>query len=330
MAKVKKAFLSIFVLFVLAALAACGPQNLGEDETSTWSDNEATEENNTETNEKLSGEVQIDGSSTVYPIAEAVAEEYGFVQPDVKVSVGVSGTGGGFERFIAGETDISNASRPIKDEEKQGLADAGIEYTEFEIAYDGISIVVNKENDWVDYLTVDELKKMWVEDGTVKKWSDIRPEWPDEEIKFFSPGQDSGTFDYFNEEVLDDGQIVKSAQLSEDDNVLVTGVVGNKYAIGYFGYSYYAENKDKLKVVPIDGGNGPVEPTNETIENGTYTPFSRPLFIYVKHESLQKPHVYDFVQFFLTNAGDLAEDVGYVRLPDEKYEEALNTLEGLK
>lgn len=330
MAKVKKAFLSIFVLFVLAALAACGPQNLGEDETSTGSDNEATEENNTETNEKLSGEVQIDGSSTVYPIAEAVAEEYGFVQPDVKVSVGVSGTGGGFERFIAGETDISNASRPIKDEEKQGLADAGIEYTEFEIAYDGISIVVNKENDWVDYLTVDELKKMWVEDGTVKKWSDIRPEWPDEEIKFFSPGQDSGTFDYFNEEVLDDGQIVKSAQLSEDDNVLVTGVVGNKYAIGYFGYSYYAENKDKLKVVPIDGGNGPVEPTNEMIENGTYTPFSRPLFIYVKHESLQKPHVYDFVQFFLTNAGDLAEDVGYVRLPDEKYEEALNTLEGLK
>lgn len=330
MAKVKKAFLSIFVLFVLAVLAACGPQNLGEDETSTGSDNEATEENNTETNEKLSGEVQIDGSSTVYPIAEAVAEEYGFVQPDVKVSVGVSGTGGGFERFIAGETDISNASRPIKDEEKQGLADAGIEYTEFEIAYDGISIVVNKENDWVDYLTVDELKKMWVEDGTVKKWSDIRPEWPGEEIKFFSPGQDSGTFDYFNEVVLDDEQIVKSAQLSEDDNVLVTGVVGNKYAIGYFGYSYYAENKDKLKVVPIDGGNGPVEPTNETIENGTYTPFSRPLFIYVKHESLQKPHVYDFVQFFLTNAGDLAEDVGYVRLPDEKYEEALNTLEGLK
>jgi len=330
MAKVKKAFLSIFVLFVLAVLAACGPQNLGEDETSTGSDNEATEENNTETNEKLSGEVQIDGSSTVYPIAEAVAEEYGFVQPDVKVSVGVSGTGGGFERFIAGETDISNASRPIKDEEKQGLADAGIEYTEFEIAYDGISIVVNKENDWVDYLTVDELKKMWVEDGTVKKWSDIRPEWPDEEIKFFSPGQDSGTFDYFNEVVLEDEQIVKSAQLSEDDNVLVTGVVGNKYAIGYFGYSYFAENKDKLKVVPIDGGNGPVEPTNETIENGTYTPFSRPLFIYVKHESLQKPHVYDFVQFFLTNAGDLAEDVGYVRLPDEKYEEALKTLEGLK
>lgn len=330
MAKVKKAFLSIFVLFVLAVLAACGPQNLGENETNTGSDNEATEENNTETSEKLTGEVQIDGSSTVYPIAEAVAEEYGFVQPEVKVSVGVSGTGGGFERFIAGETDISNASRPIKDEEKQGLADAGIEYTEFEIAYDGISIVVNKENDWVDYLTVDELKKMWVEDGTVKKWSDIRPEWPDEEIKFFSPGQDSGTFDYFNEVVLDDEQIVKSAQLSEDDNVLVTGVVGNKYAIGYFGYSYYAENKDKLKVVPIDGGNGPVEPTNETIENGTYTPFSRPLFIYVKHESLQKPHVYDFVQFFLTNAGDLAEDVGYVRLPDEKYEEALKTLEGLK
>ena len=328
MANVKKVFLSMFLMIAFVALAACGPQNQGGDEANTGSDNGANEEN--VAREELSGEVQLDGSSTVYPIAEAVAEEYGFVQPSVKVSVGVSGTGGGFERFIAGETDISNASRPIKDEEKQGLADAGIEYTEFEIAYDGISIVVNKENDWVDYLTVEELKQMWIEDGTVKKWSDIRPEWPDEEIKFYSPGQDSGTFDYFNEVVLDEEQIVKGATMSEDDNVLVTGVVGDKYAIGYFGYSYYAENTDKLKVVPIDGGDGPVEPTNETIENGTYSPFSRPLFIYVNHESLQKPEVYDFVKFFLENAGDLAEDVGYVRLPAEKYEEALKTLEGLK
>ena len=328
MARIKKAFLSIFVLFAFVALAACGPQNQGDEANS--GNNETGAENTAESGEQLSGEVLIDGSSTVFPIAEAVVEEYNMEQPKVKVSVGVSGTGGGFERFIAGETDISNASRPIKDEEKQGLADAGVEYTEFEIAYDGLSVVVNKENDWVDHITIEELKKMWVEDGSVKKWSDIRPEWPDEEIKFYSPGQDSGTFDYFNEVILEDEQIVKSAQLSEDDNILVQGVQGDKYAIGYFGYSYYAENKDTLKVVPIDGGDGPVEPTNETIENGTYTPLSRPLFIYVKNEALQRPEVYNFVEFFLNNAGDMAEEVGYVRLPQEKYEEALKTLEGLK
>ncbi|MGG3737843.1 phosphate ABC transporter substrate-binding protein PstS family protein [Aeribacillus pallidus] len=280
---------------------------------------------------QLEGTVKIDGSSTVYPIMEAVAEEYMIQQPGVKVSVGFSGTGGGFEKFIAGETQLSNASRPIKDAEKAELEEKGIDYTEFKLAYDGLSVVVNKENDWVDYLTIEELQKIWIEDGTVKKWSDIRPEWPDKEIKLYSPGTDSGTYDYFNEVVLEEQPIAKSATLSEDDNVLVQGVVGDKNAMGYFGYAYYLENKDQLKVVPIDGGNGPVEPTNETIESGEYSPLSRPLFTYVKNSAVAEDEaVYDYVKFVLENASVLAEEVGYVKLPEEEYQKALETLESLK
>lgn len=307
-------------------LTACGPQEGTSGSESGSNGNKASEQSD----QQLKGTVAVDGSSTVFPIMEAVVEEYNMNQPNVKVSVGVSGTGGGFKAFAAGETDISNASRPIKDEEKAALEKAGIEYTEFEIAYDGLSVVVNKDNDWVDYLTVDELKKMWIEDGTVKKWSDIRDGWPEEEIKFYSPGTDSGTFDYFDEVVLDGQPIVEKATLSEDDNTLVTGVTGDKNAIGYFGYAYYAENKDQLRVVPIDNGNGAVEPTNETVESGKYTPLSRPLYIYVKNESLSKPEVYDFVKFALENAGTLSEEVGYVSLPKEKYDKALSTLEDLK
>ncbi|MBA2869881.1 phosphate transport system substrate-binding protein [Anoxybacillus calidus] len=308
---------------MLAFATACG-----NDAENTGS-NENKEKN--QAAEQLEGEVKMDGSSTVFPIMEAAAEEYMAQQPGVKVSVGQSGTGGGFEKFTKGETDFSNASRPIKDEEKQAATSGGIEFQEFQIAYDGLSVVVNKENDWVDHLTVEELKKMWTEDGKVKKWSDIRPGWPDEEIKFFSPGHDSGTFDYFDEVILDGAELVKNAQLSEDDNVLVQGVAGDKNAIGYFGYAYYLENKDKLKVVPIDGGKGPVEPTNETIQSGEYTPLSRPLFTYVNTKALkEKAQVYDFAKFILENAGDFAEEVGYVRLPQEKYDEQLKTLEGLK
>lgn len=307
-------------------LTACGPQE-GTSGYETGSNGNKVSE---QSDQQLKGNVAVDGSSTVFPIMEAVVEEYNMKQPNVKVSVGLSGTGGGFEAFAAGETDISNASRPIKDEEKVALEKAGIEYTEFEIAYDGLSVVVNKDNDWVDYLTVEDLKKIWVEDGTTKKWSDIRDGWPEEEIKFYSPGTDSGTFDYFDEVVLDGQPIVEKATLSEDDNTLVTGVSGDKNAIGYFGYAYYAENKDQLKVVPIDNGNGAVEPTNETVESGKYTPLSRPLYIYVKNESLSKPEVYDFVKFALENAGTLSEEVGYVSLPQEKYDKALSTLEELK
>ncbi|TYR82402.1 PstS family phosphate ABC transporter substrate-binding protein [Priestia megaterium] len=311
--------MSVMIGSAVAFTSACG-QTGGEKGA------ESSEEN-----KQLEGDIAIDGSSTVYPIMEAVGEEYMAAQPGVKVSVGLSGTGGGFEKFTKGETDLSNASRPIKDEEKKAAEEAGIEIQEFELAYDGLSVVINKENDWVDHLTVEELQKMWVNDGKTKKWSDIREGWPEEEIKFFSPGHDSGTFDYFNEVILEEKELVESATLSEDDNVLVNGVTGDKNAIAYFGYAYYAENKDKLKVVPIDGGNGPVEPNNETVMSGEYAPLSRPLYTYVNVDALkEKEQVRDYVKFTLENAGALAEEVGYVSLKQEEYDEQLKTLEGLK
>ena len=288
-------------------------------------------ENNTEQAEsgsaQLTGNVVGDGSSTVAPITEALVEEYAAVQKDVRVAVGVSGTGGGFEKFINGETDFANASRPIKDTEVEELKKAGVDYTEFEIAYDGLSVVVHPENTWAKELTVDQLKQIWIEDGTKKKWSDIDPSWPAEEIVYYSPGSDSGTYDYFDEVILDGEDIAKDAMLSEDDNVLVQGVTGDVNAIGYFGYAYYLENKDKLQVVSVDG----VEPTNETIESGEYSPLSRPLFVYVKNSALKDNEAaYDFMKFSLENAGAMAEVVGYVSLPAEKYEASLEVLEGLK
>ncbi|KJE27860.1 phosphate binding family protein [Geobacillus kaustophilus] len=307
---------------VLAFTTACGGAEQGG-------------ENAEGSAEKLSGNVIVDGSSTVYPILEAAAEAYAGEQPDVKVSVGLSGTGGGFEKFTKGETDFSNASRPIKDEEKKAAEQNGVQFEELQIAFDGLSVLVNKDNDWVDYLTVDELKKIFTS-GAVNgddkvKWSDIRPEWPNEEIKLFSPGHDSGTFDYFDEVILDGQPLNKTAQLSEDDNVLVQGIAGDKNALGYFGFAYYIENKDKLKAVPIDGGNGPVEPTHETIQSGEYAPLSRPLFTYVNVKSLkEKAQVYDFAKFLLENGAEFAEEVGYVALPQEKYDEQLKKLEGLK
>lgn len=295
--------------------------------------NEEAENSGNSAQQKENGEGQItgsvmgDGSSTVAPITEALVEEYAAVQPNVQVSVGVSGTGGGFEKFIAGETDFSNASRDIKEEEAAALKDAGIEYTKFEIAYDGITVVVNSENDWATDLTIDQLKKIWIEDGTKKKWSDIDPSWPDEEIVYYAPGTDSGTFDYFDEIILDGEDLVRSAQLSEDDNVIVQGVVSDKNAIGFFGYAYYLENKDKLKAVSVNG----VQPTNETIENGEYIPLSRSLYVFVNDGKVKENIAFfDFMKFSLENAGDMAEAVGYVRLPDEKYEEGLKRLEELK
>lgn len=303
----------------MLSLTACG----------SGASNNANSDSN-ESGKQLQGQIQIDGSSTVYPIMEAVVEEYQMEQPNVKVSVASSGTGGGFKSFIAGETDLSNASRPIKDEEKAQLEEKGIDYTELRLAYDGLSVVVNKENTWVDHLTLDELKKIWLEDGKTKKWSDIREGWPAEEIKMYSPGTDSGTFDYFDEIILEEQPINEKATLSEDDNVLVQGVTGDKNSIGYFGYAYYAENKDKLKVVPIDGGKGPVEPTNETVESGEYAPLSRPLFTYVKNDSLKKEEVKNFVEFTIENAAELSEDVGYVKLPDEEYEKDLEAIKAVK
>lgn len=301
-------------------LGACGGG-----ETTDNGNNSAEQTENGEA--QLSGTVSGDGSSTVAPIMEAIVEEYAKVQPNVQVPVGVSGSGGGFEKFIAGETDFSNASRPIKDEEAKALDEAGIEYTEFEIAYDGLTVVVNAENDWATDLTVEQLKQIWIEDGTAKKWSDIDPSWPAEEIEYYAPGTDSGTYDYFDEVVLEGNDLVRSAQLSEDDNVIVNGVASDKNAIGFFGYAYYLENQDTLKAVSVNG----VEPNNETIESGEYTPLSRPLFVYVKHSSIQESEAaYDFIKYALENAGDMAEAVGYVRLPEEKYTKALEVLEGLK
>ena len=300
-------------------LGACG-----DDAESSTANGAETQEEGTA---QLSGDVLGDGSSTVAPIMEAVVEEYAGVQKDVRVSVGVSGTGGGFEKFVNGETDFSNASRPIKDSEAQSLKDGGIDYTEFEIAYDGLSVVIHPENTWATNLTVDQLKKLWIEDGTTKKWSDIDPSWPDEEVVFYSPGADSGTYDYFDEVILDGEDLVKTATLSEDDNVLVQGVVADKNAIAFFGYAYYLANEDKLQVVSIDG----VTPTNETIESGEYSPLSRPLYVYAKNEAIKNNDaVYDFMKFTLENAGDMAELTGYVRSPQAKYDEGLATLEALR
>ncbi|SER81402.1 PstS family phosphate ABC transporter substrate-binding protein [Psychrobacillus sp. OK032] len=307
------------------ALAACG-NTANETPTDTTPTDTSTEKPVEEV-AAIEGKVSGDGSSTVAPITEALVEEYGNVQPKVQVTAGVSGTGGGFEKFIAGETDFSNASRPIKEEEKTALADAGIDFTEFQLANDGLTVVVSQENDWVEDITVEDLKKLWIEDGTTKKWSDINPDWPAEEVVFYSPGTDSGTYDYFDEVILDGEDLVKSATLSEDDNVLVQGVQADKNAIAFFGYAYYLANQDTLKAVKIGG----VEPNNETIESGEYSPLSRPLFVYAKNSALsENPAFYDFMKYSLENAGEMAEAVGYVSLPAEKYEEGLSTLEGLK
>ncbi|WP_372636993.1 PstS family phosphate ABC transporter substrate-binding protein [Cohnella sp.] len=271
---------------------------------------------------KLSGQIEIDGSSTVFPITEAVAEEFGKEQGNVKVAVGVSGTGGGFKRFCAGETAFSNASRPIKGEEAELCKTNGVEFTELKVAFDGLSVVVHKDNDFIDHLTVEELAKIFGTENPAKTWSEVRAGWPAEKILVFSPGADSGTFDYFNEEILakkglrtDD-----AVSLSEDDNTLVQGVAGSKYGIGYFGFAYYEENAGKLKVVPIDGGSGPVEPSNETIKDGSYSPLSRPLFIYVNNKQYERPEVKEFAKFFMDNVPELSAEVGYIPMPQETYD----------
>lgn len=305
-------------------LGACGST---EESTGSGTETEQTTSDTAGEEAAVEGTVSGDGSSTVAPIMEGIVEEYAGAQPDVQVTVGTSGTGGGFEKFIQGETDFSNASRPIKEEEAASLEEAGVEYTEFQLAFDGLSVVVSQENDWVEDLTVEDLKKLWIEDGTSKKWSDINPEWPDEEVVFYAPGTDSGTFDYFNEVILEDEDLVSSATLSEDDNTLVQGIQADPNAIGFFGYAYYVANQDTLKVVSIDG----VEPNNDTIESGEYSPLSRPLFTYANNAALtENEAAYDFMKYTLENAGAMAEAVGYVALPQEDYDKGLADLEALK
>jgi phosphate transport system substrate-binding protein len=280
----------------------------------------------TEPNLELQGKILVDGSSTVFPISEAAASEFRKKYPNVNIPVGSSGTGNGFERFITGQIEISDASRPIKKEEWQEAKKANVPFVEIPIAYDGLTIVVHKNNDWVDQLTVDELKKIFTESGKAKNWSDVRAGWPERAISIFAPGTASGTFDYFKEVVAGKGgELRADMSTSEDDNVLVTGVSGSPDAIGFFGVAYFEENKDKLKAIPVVNPetNVAVMPTATDIESGAYAPFSRPLFIYVAASKLGRPDVKRFVQFYLQEAPSLARETGYVPLPEEIYQRAL-------
>ena len=298
------------VLPVLAALAmlvsACGDS----------SQNTATSGTDT-----LSGTIQIDGSSTAFPVSQAVAEEFRKEQPNVQVNVGVSGTGGGFKRFTVGETDISNASRPIKDSEREAAAANGIEFIEMRIGTDGLSVMVNNANDFVDCLTVEELNAIWKPGSTINNWQDVRAGFPDQRLRLYGPDTDSGTFDYFTEEVNGEAQVSRADYTaSADDNVLVQGIAGDRGSLGYFGYAYYQENKESLKVVAVDGGDGCVTPEPSTIEDGSYKPLSRPLFIYVNAASLEKPEVKAFVTFYMDHGYQLTEEEGYVPVERSVYE----------
>ncbi|EFM08831.1 phosphate binding protein [Paenibacillus curdlanolyticus YK9] len=279
----------------------------------------------------LKGTIEIDGSSTVYPITEAVAEEFGKVHKDVRVTVGVSGTGGGFKRFCNGEIAISDASRPISSSEKDACKAKGITYTDLTVAYDGITVVINKNNTWASKLTTAELKSIFQKDSKVKTWADVRKGFPDEKINIYSPGADSGTFDFFTEKVngkAKESRSDKQITFSEDDNVLVEGVTKDKYAIGYFGYAYYVENKAKLKSVAIYMANGktPVGPTPTTIATGKYF-LSRPIFIYVSKKELARPEVKEFAKFYMAHGAELSKEVGYIPLSSGWYKSQASKLD---
>ena len=277
---------------------------------------------------KLAGSVKIDGSSTVFPISEAMAEEFRKINPDVKVTVGESGTTGGMKKFVPGEIDIADASRPIKKAEVEGVQKRGDDVIELPIAYDGLSVVIHKDNTWAGTMTVAELKKLWEPTSTVKKWSEIRAGWPDQPIKLYGPGTASGTFEYFTEVIVGKSKSSRADfTASEDDNVLVKGVAGDKNALGYFGYVYYLHNKDKMKVVSIDTGKGAVTPSEQTIKDGTYKPLSRPIFIYVSKKALERPEVKEFVKFYLSNATKLIPQVGYVPYAESHYQEMLKKVQ---
>tara|TARA_B110000003_G_scaffold160150_1_gene160247 strand:- start:3295 stop:4236 length:942 start_codon:yes stop_codon:yes gene_type:complete len=301
-----KKFKNLLVITIVGLLMSCGGNS-----------------DKSKSSEKLSGDIKIDGSSTVYPITEAVAEEFRNVHPDVRVTVGVSGTGGGFKKFYRGETDISNASRPIKEKEAKLCDENNIDYLGLSVAYDGLAVIINPENDWVDYFTVEELNKIWHPDAqdNIKYWSQVREGWPNEELHLFGPGTASGTYDYFAEAIC--GKKVGTRgdyTASEDDHVLVQGISTDKFGLGFFGLAYYEENKDKLKLVGVDNGSGIVQPTLETVSNGTYAPLSRPIFIYVKNSIKDRKEVQEFTKFYLENAANLVQDVGYIPLPSSEYE----------
>ncbi len=275
----------------------------------------------------MTGTILADGSSTVGPVTQAVAEEFRGQFPDVRVPVGISGSGAGFKKFCIGETDISNASRPIKASEIETCAANGIDFIEVPVAFDGLAVLVNPTNDFVDCLTVDELKTLWepAAENTITSWAQVRDGFPNEPIIMYGPGVDSGTYDYFTDAIVgEEGASRGDFTPSEDDNVLVQGISGDAAATGFFGLAYYTANQDLLKLVSVDGGDGCVVPTEETVNTGTYQPLSRPLFIYISAPAAERPEVQIFVEFYLRNAGTLAGDVGYVSLPPNIYDLALN------
>ena len=293
-----------FLALGIVVLAACSAGDTATQAPATGQE-PATEE--------LSGVIEIDGSSTVAPVSQAVAEEFEKLHGDTEPIVGISGTGGGFKRFTAGETDISDASRTISDAEKQTAASNGIQYLELKVGTDGLSVMVSPRNDFVDCLTMEQLHEIWKPESAVRNWSDVNPEWPDREISLYGADTDSGTFDYFTEEVNGEAKLSRDDYTaSADDNVLIRGISGDRNSLGYFGYAYYIENADSLKLLGVDNGQGCVKPSPETIAYGTYTPLSRPLFIYVNIESLQKPQVLEFVKFYMEVGPELTTEVGYV------------------
>ncbi len=277
----------------------------------------------------LSGDFEADGSSTLGPLTEAAIEDFAAVAPNIRITNGISGTGGGFERFANGETVMSNASRTIKEEEAQLAADNGVAWYQFPMALDGITVVVSAENDFVEDLTVEELAKIWSENGGVTTWADVRPDWPAENIELYGPGTASGTFDFFNEEILGEEPVRTDYTPSEDDNVLVQGVAGSPNALGYFGFSYYEENQDILKAVAVEG----VAPSIESIGDGTYTPLGRTLYVYVAADALQtRPEVGEFVKYYAATADEIAPAVGYIPLPEEdeqaNYDRVVGAIDG--
>jgi phosphate transport system substrate-binding protein len=308
------------------ALAACGGNNQNAGTTGA----EASGGTDTAAKE-LAGDVKVDGSSTVAPLSTAAAELFAEQQAKVRVTVGTSGTGGGFEKFCNGETDISNASRPIKDEEKTACQAKNIAYEEFSVANDALTVVVHKENTWASCLTVDQLKKMWEPGSKVNNWNQIDPKFPNEPLKLFGAGTDSGTFDYFTDVINgEEGKSRTDYSPSEDDNVTVQGVAGSKGGLGYFGFSYFEENADKLKAVQIDGGDGCVAPSVQAAQDGTYKPLSRPLFIYPNAASLKRPEVLAFVEYYVANHAAIAKDAQFIPLNAQQESELKAALDKLK
>jgi phosphate transport system substrate-binding protein len=283
-------------------------------------------------NGKLQGTIRIDGSSTVGPLTEIAAEMFREENPDVKVTVGISGTGGGFEKFCAGETDVSDASRSIEDDEKSSCSKKNIAYEEVQVANDGLAVVVNPENDWAECLTTAELKKIWEKGSDVNNWNEVRGDFPDESMKLFGAGTDSGTFDYFTEAINgEEGNSRSDYSPSEDDNVTVQGVAGGKGNLGYFGLSYAVENEGRVKTIQVDDGDGCVTPDNNTVQDGSYKPLSRPLFIYPSEDALKRAEVREFVKFYVDNQEQIAEQAKFVPLTAEQAqaaEDKVNQLSG--